>query len=115
MILLKDELNTSISATIISLVGVLSAIYLFCGKAYLDTEIYMPCTERLYDYVDLPQEKNIGEEKLVINKGEIQFIDVFMRYRDSLPDTIQGLTFKIKSGEKVGVVGRTGAGKSSII
>jgi ATP-binding cassette subfamily C (CFTR/MRP) protein 1 len=47
-------------------------------------------------------------------KGDVEFIDVRMRYRDNLPLVIRGLSFKVNSGEKVGIVGRTGAGKSSL-
>lgn len=52
--LLKDDIDKELAATVISLVGVLSGYFLFAGKGFLDTEIYMPCTERLYDYIDLP-------------------------------------------------------------
>lgn len=38
-----------------------------------------------------------------------------MRYRDELPLVLKEISFSISSGEKVGIVGRTGAGKSSII
>ena len=38
-----------------------------------------------------------------------------MRYRDDLPPVLKGLTLSIKGGSRVGVVGRTGAGKSSLI
>jgi ABC-type multidrug transport system fused ATPase/permease subunit len=37
------------------------------------------------------------------------------RYRKDLPDVLTGITCKIQPGEKVGIVGRTGAGKSTII
>ena len=38
-----------------------------------------------------------------------------MKYRTELPIVLKKISFDIKSGEKVGIVGRTGAGKSSII
>jgi ABC-type multidrug transport system fused ATPase/permease subunit len=37
------------------------------------------------------------------------------RYRKDLPDVLKSITCKIQPGEKVGIVGRTGAGKSTII
>ncbi|KAJ3171904.1 hypothetical protein HK101_011204 [Irineochytrium annulatum] len=48
-------------------------------------------------------------------KGEISFKDVSLRYRSELDPVLHNLTFNIRAGEKVGVIGRTGAGKSSVI
>ncbi|XP_039927054.1 ATP-binding cassette sub-family C member 2 [Hirundo rustica] len=48
------------------------------------------------------------------SRGEIQFIDYKVRYRPELDLVLQGITCNIGSTEKVGVVGRTGAGKSSL-
>ena len=47
--------------------------------------------------------------------GNLHFRDVFMRYRDGLPLVLRGVTLNIKGGEKVGVCGRTGAGKSTLV
>jgi ATP-binding cassette subfamily C (CFTR/MRP) protein 1 len=38
-----------------------------------------------------------------------------MRYRPHLPPVLRGVSFRVAHGEKVGVVGRTGAGKSSVL
>jgi ABC-type multidrug transport system fused ATPase/permease subunit len=46
--------------------------------------------------------------------GKIEFKDVEMRYRPDLPLVLKKIDFKIDAGQKVGIVGRTGAGKSSI-
>jgi ATP-binding cassette subfamily C (CFTR/MRP) protein 1 len=48
-------------------------------------------------------------------RGHIEFHDVELRYRPELPPVIKGLTCTIHAGEKLGIVGRTGAGKSSLL
>ena len=47
-------------------------------------------------------------------KGAINFKDLTMRYRPGLPNVLHGISLAIRGGEKIGIVGRTGAGKSSI-
>jgi ABC-type oligopeptide transport system ATPase subunit len=47
-------------------------------------------------------------------EGAIEFENVQLRYRPELPLVLKGVSFKVRPGEKVGIIGRTGAGKSSI-
>eukprot|EP00835_Amoeboradix_gromovi_P004739 NODE_389_length_9467_cov_0.241567.p3 type:complete len:460 gc:universal NODE_389_length_9467_cov_0.241567:3236-1857(-) len=47
--------------------------------------------------------------------GKIEYDDFWLKYEENGDPILKGLTFEIKNGEKVGVVGRTGAGKSTII
>uniref|UniRef100_A0A7S2RRY1 ABC transporter domain-containing protein n=1 Tax=Eucampia antarctica TaxID=49252 RepID=A0A7S2RRY1_9STRA len=49
------------------------------------------------------------------SKGDIRLKDLKMRYRPENPLVIKGLTLNIQGGERVGVVGRTGSGKSSLL
>ena len=44
----------------------------------------------------------------------IEFDNVCLQYREALTYALNGVSFKTRPGEKVGVVGRTGAGKSSL-
>ena len=76
--------------------------------------------ERLTAYWDLPQEKpaEIEDKKPDDDwphDGMIEFEDVWMRYRPELDPVLKGVSFTINSGDKVGIVGRTGSGKSSLI
>jgi ABC-type multidrug transport system fused ATPase/permease subunit len=48
------------------------------------------------------------------SKGEIEFSNASMRYRDG-PLVLKDISFTVRPGEKVGVVGRTGSGKSSLM
>jgi ABC-type multidrug transport system fused ATPase/permease subunit len=47
--------------------------------------------------------------------GNLEFNQVVMKYAPHLPPALRGVSFKIKSGDKVGVVGRTGSGKSTLL
>lgn len=47
-------------------------------------------------------------------KGEIEYRDVSLRYRPQTEQVLKQVSFKIEPGTKVGIVGRTGAGKSTI-
>ena len=54
------------------------------------------------------------QDPLWPNRGELKFNDYQVRYRDNLELVLKGATFEIAAGEKIGIVGRTGAGKSSL-
>ncbi|CAL5367280.1 unnamed protein product [Camellia sinensis] len=76
--------------------------------------------ERVGTYIDLP-----SEAPAIIEShrpppgwpslGSIKFEDVVLHYRPELPPVLHGLSFTISPSEKVGIVGRTGAGKSSMV
>ncbi|CAN6872242.1 unnamed protein product [Brassica oleracea var. botrytis] len=76
--------------------------------------------ERVGNYIDLPSEAaDVIENNCPVtgwpSRGSIKFEDVYLRYRTGLPPVLHGLSFSVSPSEKVGVVGRTGAGKSSML
>ena len=46
--------------------------------------------------------------------GIVHFKNVYLQYRDGLPNALSNVTFHTHPGEKIGIVGRTGSGKSSL-
>ncbi|KAL3360377.1 hypothetical protein AABB24_013687 [Solanum stoloniferum] len=75
--------------------------------------------ERVGTYIELPSEgPSIIEGSRPPpgwpSAGSIQFENVVLRYRPELPPVLHGISFTISPSDKVGVVGRTGAGKSSM-
>jgi ATP-binding cassette subfamily C (CFTR/MRP) protein 1 len=79
----------------------------------------MTSSQRIYNYTQLPVEDHlIKPSDKTLNwptKGELEFRNCTMRYRPSLEPSLRGIDFKVTGGNKVGIVGRTGAGKSSIL
>ncbi|EAR99967.2 ABC transporter family protein (macronuclear) [Tetrahymena thermophila SB210] len=72
-----------------------------------------PALRTEYDSNKILQNRKIKES--FPTKGEVEFNNVKMKYRQDLGNVLNGLTFQLNAGEKVGFIGRTGAGKSSII
>ena len=77
----------------------------------------MNSVERIVDYSRLDGEE-AGSEIPPADwpqRGEIEFQNVQAQYRPGLPMVLNNVSFTIRAGEKIGVAGRTGSGKSSLI
>jgi ATP-binding cassette, subfamily C (CFTR/MRP), member 1 len=66
--------------------------------------------------IEIPQESSSGVRKIANwpSKGEVEFRELTLRYRKDTEIVLDNISFKINSNEKIGVVGRTGAGKSTL-
>ncbi|KAF5176046.1 ABC transporter ATP-binding protein/permease VMR1, partial [Thalictrum thalictroides] len=86
--------------------------------SFTETEKEMVSVERVLQYMDVPQEDIQGHISVHPNwpfQGQIDFQHVTLRYMPSLPAALNGITFTIAGGTQVGIIGRTGAGKSSVL
>ncbi len=76
----------------------------------------MAGAERIFDLFDQPEDdyKEQLSSKLKF-QGEIEFRNVWLRYNDDSGDVLKNISFKVKPGEKIALVGHTGSGKTSIV
>ncbi|RZC33610.1 ABC tran domain containing protein, partial [Asbolus verrucosus] len=83
---------------------------------WINLDNQMTSVERILEYSELEQEIDGGNfPGQWPNGGNIELQSVSMRYSPDNPMVLQNVFFKVRSGEKVGIVGRTGAGKTSLI
>ncbi|KAI7889943.1 multi drug resistance-associated protein MRP [Mucor mucedo] len=86
-------------------------------RSYCEIETNVVSVERIKEYIDLPTEKYNavrGVSPMWPEKGLIEFRDYATRYRPGLDLALRDLSFTVAPKEKIGIIGRTGAGKSSL-
>ncbi|XP_064461285.1 ATP-binding cassette sub-family C member 9-like [Ornithodoros turicata] len=108
-----------------SLVGIAMAytllvpIYLnWLVRQFSNVEMYMSSVERVQEYSNLPIETveyPIHVDSDWPANGEVLFDKVSIRYDEVQEPVLKEVTLFIKDGEKVGICGRTGSGKSSLV
>ncbi|XP_058815258.1 multidrug resistance-associated protein 1 isoform X5 [Topomyia yanbarensis] len=84
-----------------------------------DVETNIVAVERIKEYGETKQEaawelSNSTLPRDWPEQGRVEFQDFQVRYREGLELVLKGISFTVEGGEKVGIVGRTGAGKSSL-
>ena len=115
----RFNVSPSIAGLVLSYILSIVQMIQFTVRQLAEVENAMNATERIHYYgTALEEEAPLHLTKVAESwpeRGEIKFDNVQMRYRDGLPLVLQGLDLTVAAGERIGVVGRTGAGKSSIM
>jgi ABC-type multidrug transport system fused ATPase/permease subunit len=83
------------------------------SEEYNVLQAAMAAAERIFMFLDLPPEPT-GNKPIPDLRGEIEFRDVWFAYHDE-DWVLQGVSFRARPGEKIAIVGPTGAGKTTII
>lgn len=85
-------------------------------RGYANLEMIMNATERIIEYTQLPTEPQGGVQPPAAwpSQGRLEVDNLVAAYAHDLPPVLKGLSFTVESNERIGVVGRTGAGKSSL-
>ncbi|KAJ2492865.1 Transporter of the ATP-binding cassette (ABC) [Coemansia sp. RSA 2050] len=92
---------------------------LWVVRFYSINEMNLNSVERVVEYMDVAPEALVTIPDRVPpaawpNEGRISVEDLVLKYAENLPPVIKGISFEVKPCEKIGIVGRTGAGKSTL-
>jgi len=123
-VFILTALSDNVGFTAFGLVLLLSitSVLQYALRQLVQTHVLMASVERLRSYCNtqteaelvLPDDEKYKKEGWP-QKGEISLNKVYMKYRENTDYVIRDLTVNAQPGEKIGCIGRTGAGKSSII
>ncbi|KAM5139214.1 ATP-binding cassette sub-family C member 2 [Callospermophilus lateralis] len=118
LVIYKDTLNGDTVGLVLSNALNITQTLNWLVRMTSETETNIVAVERINEYINVENEAPWVTDKRPPadwpNKGEIRFSNYQVRYRPELNLVLKGITCDIKSTEKIGVVGRTGAGKSSL-
>jgi len=119
-VLSRNSLNPSMVGLALSYALSVTEDITWMVRSYCDLANQMVSVERIDEYVRknqeapaaLPSDANLPETWP--QEGRVTFKNYSTRYRQGLELVIKNLTFEVQAAEKIGIVGRTGAGKSSL-
>ncbi len=116
------EGEAGLAAFALALVLGITGILQFALRQYSSLNISMAAVARVQSYLNVPAEPPLALPSDSEHKknnwpqtGEIDFHKAYMKYRPDGDHVIRDLSLHVEPGQKIGCVGRTGAGKSTII
>ncbi len=85
------------------------------GRMIGDFGRALVATNRIYELLEKPSEFTINGTLTPKITGEIEFKDVHFKFKDGNNNLLNGVSFHVKPGQTVAIIGRTGSGKTTII
>jgi len=113
-VLSRDTISPGIAGLSVTYSLAVTSVLGLLVRVYSDYETNVVSVERLLEYTRTPVEPDDEEEPTDPDwpaKGQIQFDDFSARYRPELDLVLRNFSLEISPMERVGLVGRTGAGK----
>ena len=118
-VLQRDPASIGQFGIVISQIGTLTGMTTVMMTAYCQLEIGIVSVERIREYSQLPSEArdvipDSRTDESWPQQGKIEFQNYSTRYREGHDLVLKNIDLTIHAGERIGIVGRTGAGKSSV-
>lgn len=121
IVFMHNQIPPAYAGLAISYAVQLTGLFQFTVRLLTETEARFTSVERINHYIktlesEAPRQSPEAAQPAPSwpEEGKITFQDVEMRYRDDLPLVLKNLSFTILPEETIGIVGRTGSGKSSL-
>ncbi|XP_043490273.1 multidrug resistance-associated protein 5-like isoform X2 [Polistes fuscatus] len=120
IIFLKGKIPAALAGLAMAYATQISGVFQYTVRLMSETEVRFISVERINYYLKNLEKEETPKESLIKiddnwpTSGKIQFKNVKMKYRKELPLILLNISFTVKPGEKMGIIGRTGSGKSSL-
>ncbi|XP_060065141.1 ATP-binding cassette sub-family C member 5-like [Ylistrum balloti] len=114
----KGSISPALAALSLTMCTNVASLIPFFGRSINEVESRFTSIERIHEYENLEIEDETGivqVDKKWPSEGGIRFSNVEMKYRDGMAPVLKNINLDIPPKQKVGIVGRTGAGKSSLV
>lgn len=110
------DIDSALAGFVLSFALQYSSAITWTIRQYTSVELAMNAMERIVEYSRIPVEEQEGSDVPAAwpTEGKLQIQGLVAGYAPELPPVLKGLSFDVASNQRVGVVGRTGAGKSSL-
>eukprot|EP00117_Sycon_ciliatum_P013217 scpid14143/ scgid13961/ Multidrug resistance-associated protein 5; ATP-binding cassette sub-family C member 5; Multi-specific organic anion transporter C; SMRP; pABC11 len=120
LVLNKDAVPVALAGLAITYIVQIGGLLQFTVRTISEVQARFTSVERINHYathIAIEAAEHIPETEPPPewpSQGRVTFDNVCMRYREGTPQVLHELSFDVKAQEKIGVIGRTGAGKSSL-
>ncbi|KAI9208362.1 P-loop containing nucleoside triphosphate hydrolase protein [Polychytrium aggregatum] len=119
-VILMDKISTGWAGLGLTYAIAFTDTLLWTIRYHAEMEREITSIERIDEYANIEQEESRDQTAYVVpdaswpSRGEIVAENLSVKYSNELPEVLHSLSFDIRPGEKIGVVGQTGAGKSTL-
>lgn len=116
LVTMQGTIDAATAGFTISFAVQLTSAMTPCIRSYTNVELGMNAVDRVLEYSDIEPESYDGTDPPVAwpTNGRVEVTDLTVKYAPSLPPVLRGLNFVVEGSQRIGIVGRTGAGKSSL-